>query len=303
MHSQEELNVEKEVEQTEKIEAQQRKKRAAKVKRLKTTAQRGVIATEGAAVYVGPDFDSKPITFLEKGRKVVISRAPQEGQGGIGLFYRIKINGRLGYIADVDVVPQFKVNKNLNVEDNPAFDTPIQEDEDDTKDDDEPIYFRKWVGGGAGVLQFTETFQGKDLSSDVMMISAKLTGPDLLSTLPLDMNFNIALSVPEYYQKELNARSVEGFFFNFDILLPVPLSEMGPVVLYAGLGPYMTFTKFSFKIGQDSFIDSQELRLGASIMAGLAVQFSNNWIVRIEPKYVWEKTKYLGYFATLQYRL
>lgn len=273
-------------------------------------AQKAVVATEGAAVYSEPDFDSRPLTFLSQGKKVTISQKTYPGRSGIGIFHRIRYTKKaLGYIADIDVVPEFKKGaKGKKRDKNPEFkesenlqskrDPEEEQDDEEESNSNEPIYFRKWIGGSIGTLDFGEKFQGETLRSSSTVLGFKLTGPDLILSPPLDFNLYLGWGIPSYYEK-IGVKDGSGLFIVSDLLLPIPLLEWGRMMLTVGLGPMLSYTRFNLKI-RNSSIDSHEVRIGLVLGSSLSFQVHRNWLLRVEPKYYWEKTKYWGFLGSVQ---
>jgi hypothetical protein len=279
--------------------AKSKKKSSSKSGKKKVPAQMAVVSTDGAAIYEHADFDSRPLTFLEQGRKIIIARQPTAGRGGIGSFYKTRVGKGLGYISDVDVVTKFKQAPSSNrLEANPAFDG-VGEDEDEEDNPNEAQYFRRWIGGSLGLMGFAEKFSGKESSAQSFGFGIKLTGPDILVGIPLDYNLYMSWGLPKYYN-EIKAKGGTGFFMIGDIVLPMPVADWGKSGFTIGLGPMFSYSRFGFKVRNSTF-DSQEIGLGAAFMGSFHFVLGPKWIVRIEPKYYWEKTKYLSYFGVLQH--
>lgn len=263
--------------------------------------QVAVIAIEGAAVYQFANFDSPVIEYVKAGTKVIASIRPRVGIGGFGAFYRVKLpSGKLGWIADVDLTTQFKDDpKTKNKTDvNPDFEALKEEEEMKGR---EEIYFEKYIGGSLGMVQFSEKFDGRELSSDVPVFGFRAVGPGLIGDgPPLDFSFLFSIEAPDHYTAFANGPAT-GFFVLTDVILPFPIMETKKSLFGLGLGPMLTYTNFQVAV-RDTAIDSQEIRIGAVSSLNYMYRFSN-FAVRLDGKYYFEKTDYLGfYFSFLFFR-
>lgn len=278
-------------------------KTTAKPKAKKSQAQAAVIGPEGATIYQFPDFDSQVLISLSGGKKVIIAQKPVTGAGGLGLFYRVKYAaGKLGYVVDTEVIPQFKRNtlRAQKKTKNPVYDQ-VTEEQQLAKQGLDPIYFSRYFGAGLGSVDFTEKFAGGKLHEQVTMYSFRVTGPDLLfEGPPMDVHVGFSLNPPDYYKK-YSVAAPSGFFIFGDISLFMPFLERPNSLLYYGLGMMMTYTKFKVKINNFDYIDSQEFRVGAVGDVGYAFRFGR-WLARADVKYYFERTSYLGYWLTVQHQ-
>lgn len=268
--------------------------------KTKRRSQKAFVEVDGASLYSKPTFDAPILDYLRAGTQVLATLKPRKGFGDFGLFYMVKTaQGKVGYMADTDLVPEFslKNSKKKPVSKNPVFEQAKEAKENPNR---EPLYFTRYVGGGIGMLGFSEKFSGKKFSSDVMMMALKMSGPGtLFDGPPLDFNFAFSLSAPEYY-KEFSRGPAGGFFLFTDLLLNSPLFEIdnGNGLLFYGIGAMITYTKFTPVVSSTTF-DSQELRLGAALSLGYAHRWGK-YALRWDSKYYYEKTDYLGHWLSFQ---
>ncbi len=268
--------------------------------RARTPAQNALVQTEGAAVYQQPNFDAPVIDYLKAGQKVVISKKSAQGIGGLGIFFRIRTPaGKMGYIADVDVIPEFSQSKYRTDEKvtNPEFQK-AKTEVADRKANRPSIYLTRYLGGHLGILSFSEKFSGQTLKDNVTMFGFRMTGPGVLfDGPPFDLNIQFSPTVPGYYLSFASAPP-SGFFFHGDFMPILPALETTNGLLYYGLGLMWTYTKFNVLVRNTTF-DSQELRVGLAGGLGYGQRF-NDWILRADIKYYYEKTAYPGYGLSLQ---
>lgn len=259
----------------------------------KVAAQRAIVQTEGAAVYQLPDFDSKMLGYVPQGVAVIASQKLYKGRGGFGLFYKVRTSEKIiGYMADTDLIPALSKTKKGSKE-NPEFQD-LKEKQ--LNPDREPAYFTRFIGGGLGLLQLSEKFEGRVLSSNEMVVNFKMVGPGTLGIgLPLDFNFSLGPRVPEYYQQF--ARGVGGgFFLHSDLLLVLPFIESEKQVLGYGLGMMLNYSAFKVTVS-DTPVDSQELRIGGAASLNYTRRFGR-FAVRFDSKYFYERTAYFGHFLS-----
>lgn len=262
----------------------------------KAKAQIAIVQVEGAAVYKFPNFDAPVIEYLRAGSKVIATLTPRQGIGGFGAFYRVRLkNKTLGWMTDVDLLPQYKKSDrpSKEVEQNPEYKKIEKKAKDSQR---EPIYFSKFVGGHVGLVQFTEKFDGRELSSDSILFGVRAIGPGLLfDGPPFDFSFSFSLEAPDHYKEFANGPAT-GFFMMADMLMPFPIIDGTNGMLTLGLGPMVTYTNFQLRIRTSAF-DSQELRLG--LVSSLAyMQRFGTFAMRFEGRYYFEKTEYFGGFLS-----
>lgn len=284
----------------EKAKSKQSKKKKAKAKdsRGEAKGQWAVVQTDGAAAYKVPNFDSPVLEYLESGRKVRISQKIFQGIGGFGAFYKVKISEKIfGYIADVDVLTEHKARVSgrsiAAVQKNPFSRSPEAEDLSQV-----PIFFTRYMGGVFGSVNYAEKFSGNRLSSSETIFGFRLSGPGaLVDGLPLDFSFLFHSGAPTYYSERIAEGNPSGFFLISDVFMPYPFLQTSNALVSWGLGLMGTYTRFNLLI-KNTIFDSQEARVGLAAQLGFTYRFGR-FAVRLEAKYYYEKTDYVGYFATI----
>lgn len=271
-------------------------------------AQRAVVAVDGATVYQAPSFDAPVVDYLPRGQGVIASRETVEGAGGLGLFYRVRLpDRRVGFIADVDLVPEFQegaqsgrtAGRPGRERTNPDF----REAKAEAKNPDrQPYYFTRYLGALVGQMNYSEKIADRKLSDTVTLLGFKMTGPGVLfDGPPLDLNVKFHWAAPKYYEKFSGAPAT-GFFLYGDGLLLFPFLDLRSSLIYYGLGPMWTYSRFRVRVREGAFeryIDSEEFRIGLTGLAAYGLRF-DKYTVRAELKYHFEKTQYFSYGLAVQ---
>ena len=163
------------------------------------------VFTDGGSVYSKPDFDAAVTDYLAFKTPLSVSRNAIPGEGGLGLFYRVKYGDKVGYMADTDIRMSQKgsssssdrrdARKGKKKQDSKAWD----DDEDERAKSKKSMYLRRYVGLALADMNYTEKFGGKNYSSQMMMYGLRATGPGILwDGPPIDINIWFTLAAPSY---------------------------------------------------------------------------------------------------------
>ncbi|MCB9026841.1 MAG: hypothetical protein H6625_11020 [Bdellovibrionaceae bacterium] len=264
------------------------------------SAQSAIVQNSGAAIYKERSFDSDPISYLEAGQKVRISRKKYPGKDGFGLFFKVIVSKSLkGYIADVDVIPQFTKTKfTKKIKDNPEFEDYDKKPEKKK----EPMLFTRYFGAQLAFVNYTELISGRKLSSKTTLYGLKMTGPGfLLEEVPLDIDILISITPPSYYDEYLTTAPATGFIFVSNLALKMPFYDAKNLIIYYSLGFTGSYTNFKIPIGSSN-LDSQEVKVGVIGGLGAAMRFSEKYFFQFDTKYYYEKTQYVGYGASFGFQ-
>ncbi len=258
-------------------------------------------------MYQLPDFDATVSDYLDYHAPVYILKKPVPGQGGMGLFHRVRYKNKSGYMADTDVRMSGKEIEKERAKNADSKTAKKSEKKNKSKawdQDDEaamgpqPIYFTRYFGGALSRVDFTEKFSGKKLHDNMWMAGLRMTGPGtLFDGPPLDFNFWFSYQKPGYYRQITN-EAPSGFLLFGDVMAMFPLLDKKNLLLNYGAGLMWTYTNYKVSIGNSHF-DSQEFRVGFDFDFGLAYRIQQA-LVRLDAKYYWEKTQYLGYLLSVQ---
>ena len=170
---------------------------------------RARVVVDGAAVYQLPNFDSSIVRYLDHGQKVKVSRETFSGAGGLGSFYKLKLNRELGYIADVDVKAIHKKGSKKrksrkkskkskkkapkeDAEEKSGLEEPGWEQESETETEDSADGESDDSKESAGVFEsllFGPTYQGHFAGEGASynFFGLKVFVPQILGDLPLEL--------------------------------------------------------------------------------------------------------------------
>ncbi len=273
---------------------------------------RASVVTDGAAVYTKTDFDAPVVGYLSFKSPIWVTKKPVPGTGGLGLFHRVRFKDKAGYMADTDIrisgkeiekekekekTPENSKAANAKPEKQPKSKA-WEEEEESTGRGKDPLFFSRYLGVAASRVNFTEKFSGKRLSDQMLMYGLRMTGPGVLfDGPPLDFNFWFSMQKPSYYSK-LTDTSASGFLLFGDVMAVLPLIEGKKTLLYFGLGLMWTYTNYKVT-AKNSHFDSQEFRVGADLGLGVAQKFGR-YCARLDTKYYYEKTAYVGFIGSFQ---
>jgi hypothetical protein len=270
---------------------------------------RATVVTDGGSVYSQPDFDAKVVDYLAFKTSLHIQRKAVLGQGGLGLFHRVRYNNKIGFMADTDIrVVENEPEANSTPPAGSADKTTKQNKKNRSKAFEEeemkrkePLYFSRQIGAALASVNFTEKFSGRKLSSQTLMYGLRLTGPGaLFDGPPLDFNLWFSLQKPGYYKDF--AQEAKGFLLFGDIMAMLPLIEWKNGLINYGLGLMWTYTNYKVTIknkNEAGRFDSQEFRVGADFDLGVAFRIKPV-VLRADAKYYFEKTQYLGFVGSFQ---
>lgn len=265
-------------------------------------SQIGIVSFDQTPVYKSPDFDSVPVDYLPKDKKIKISTKVYKGPTNFGSFYKVVYyKGKkkiVGYIADNEVVPKYKRGGKDKVA-NPVFEK--MEDFKEMKGKDSVLYSR-FIGATGGVVDYVESIQGVSKSALTNLIGFKLTGPGtIFDGPPIDIEFSMTLQAPDYYKLYTDKVSGNIFFGHIYLLLPIFENKNG--LAYYGFGPMMAYSRIQITVGNGAVvanpIDSQEVRIGGLFAVGYAHRFGN-WGLRLEGKQYIEKEQYVSLTFSVQ---
>lgn len=292
----------------EAASAQKKSKR-----RTRDTGQTGLVIVDGSAIYQAPNFDSPVLEYLDRGKKVFISKRVYRGVGGLGAFYKVRLRPRsYGYITDVDIEVDGDSSSSRT---QPTDDSTIDGDptvlQPDLEDESEPfvadgsgIYFTRFLGPTIQMVNYTEVLNNAKKSSAMQVFGGKLSGPgSWLGGMPLDFEVLAAFSAPDFYDKI--ASSTSGFMVMAHMMPMFPFVTANRYVLYYSFGPMLRYSSFKVKLKSQPTapdIDSQEMALGFNVGLGFAWQVGQRYALRFDGRYTYENESYFGAGAAFQFQ-
>ncbi len=272
-------------------------KRPATPAKKKVSWARAVIINDGAAVYLRPDFDSVVQDYLGVEMKVLVSRKPVRGLGGMGLFHQVRYGKKKGYIADTDIKAMKVAGDDAPPPRKKKSASKMWEEEEEAALGKAPLYFRRYLGGALAMVNFSEKFSGRKLSDDMLMYGIRMMGPGtLFDGPPLDFNFWFTVDKPDYYSKFASG-TPNGFMLFGDVAFMMPFIDVKDWLATYGLGLMWVYTSYRVPVKSQTF-DSQELRVGLDVTAGVSRRMFGKYLLRGDIKYYIEKTQYMGYMLS-----
>lgn len=257
-------------------------------------SQKGTVLSEEAFVYQNADFDAPVIASVHRGENYDISI------GRKGPFYKIRLKpGSLGWIADNDIVPganrvpERKVNPNapkMKKKKAPAAQTP--------KKKSKPFVIEDYRGPALEYLPFREETLGGDRKENLLFYGFKWAGPNLIvdGDTVTDATVLFHYGAPRYY-KDATGNDASGWIVLANFLLQSNQSQGRDVMTFYGFGPAFRYSHFNVALkasGQNTNYAADDMTLGAVFDAGIALR-RDNYALRADAKYYWEKNTYLGF--------
>lgn len=306
-----------------KLKSNQKSNTNLKVKpkpKSKDAGQSALIKVDGSAIYEYPNFDSPVIEYMDRSKKVKISKKIYPGIGGLGAFYKIRVKkGVYGFIADTDAeVTGKKLSEKGKSDDDDEDDQKLEEeggadptqlqssmygdsDESEVKDS---FYLTRYVGFSYATYNYAEVLRSQTEVAQTAMLGAKISGPlGVMGGIPLDVNILFATAAPDFYGEI--ASSTSGYMIISDALVTLPLYESKSALVYYGFGAMLRYSSWRVQLKNQpnkAAVDSQEIGIGAAAMAGAAFRLGQKFVLRGDGRYYYEKEKYFGYGLALQFK-
>lgn len=287
-----------------------------KPKPPKDPGQKATVSVDGSAIYEYPNFDSPVLEYLDQGKSVKVSKKIYPGIGGLGAFYKIRIRpGVFGYITDTDVKLNSKSSGRASVDDRDDDEDMGDDDPtrlmDETKNEEDAdsnpensLYMIRYLGLAAYNFNYSEVLRNQTETSATSMFGVKYTGPTgAMGGMPLDINLMFTATAPSFYNEI--ASSTTGVMLIGDAVAMIPLYDSRSYIIYYGAGLMLRYSTWKVLLKQQPgrpALDSVELAVGAVGDFGLAVRLSRQFLIRADAKYYYEKEKYFGLGAAIQYK-
>ena len=294
-----------------KAPSKNQKNKIRKRKKRRNSGQAANVVVDGSAVYRAQNFDAPVMEYLDRGKKIRISKKVYPGIGGLGTFYKVRLRkGVYGYITDTDIeisgtkgVLNTKKQLSRSKEDSSPNPLEIQ----DSLEREEPsvnfgssVYLTRFLGLSFSSVDYSETIAGSKKSSKESLFGLKLSGPGkVMGGMPLDIELKILASAPSFYS-DFSTASGYMLMGHAYAMFPIVLDTQRHV-LYYQFGPMLKYTAFDVKLDASSLnVDSQEISLGLGLGLGYALRFTKDWLVRFDAIYQNEAESYLEMSAALQ---
>lgn len=254
---------------------------------------------EQVQVYEKPNFDSVVVGMVRVGETYDISKNTFNNA-----FYKIRLKpGVLGYIADTDIQPLFKVaSGSANRPEKNGKKTKKKSASKRSK----TFEFTRFGGLTYALVDFTEDTLGGKPHENLGFLGAKISGPNVLleGLLPMELNLLFYSGAPSYYAKA-TGRAASGLIFLGNILFQSYWPQTPRVMTYFGFGPMFKYSKFDVEMKDSATTKYQsysleDMTLGAAFELGIAFRLGSA-ALRFDYQYFWEKQMYGGFTGALQW--
>jgi hypothetical protein len=111
------------------------------------------------------------------------------------------------------------------------------------------------------------------------------------------MNIWFSLDKPGYY--DIFSTGINGFMMFGDIMAMLPLVNLDDWVVSYGLGVMWSFTRYRVMV-QGENTDTSDFRVGLDAGLGIGTRIGKHNVLRVDAKYYYERTQYLGYVLSFQ---
>lgn len=256
------------------------------------SAQNATVILDGALVYKDADFDAPVITTLKRGDIYRISKNTK------GPFYKIRVKpGMIGWVADVDVKPGI-----VKLAPPPQAPKELKPLEGEGLPKNKPFFATRYRGPVLMMVDYSEKTLGKERSAQTLFYGLKFNGFNTVFSgeIYTDANLLFFSGAPDYYSK-MTGRGSEGFIFIADFLLQTVLPQNKWLLFFYGFGPMFKYSHFKLEVpdgGSTTMYTADDMNLGVVFDLGWGFQIGKASL-RVDAKYYWEKTKYLGYGLNL----
>lgn len=260
---------------------------------------KATVITDGAMVYLKPDFDSEVMGYAEAGKVYDISNKKFNQA-----FHRIRLSkGKIGYIADNDLdLSNVKGAKAKSKSSDKKSDrkSEVAKKERPLR----PYTESQYAGFQYAQINYSEKTMGRLNRSALDFIGIKLSGPDLVFSGPANTEVNMLLagSAPGYYEKA-TGRGAGGMVLLTNILFQNANSLGKEAGYFYGFGPMLKYSRFDVQLGSGSSVKQynlEDVSLGMVFNLGAGFRFSKI-SVRADYTYFWESESYSGLGVSIQY--
>jgi len=286
---------------------------------------KGKIVVDEASVYAAPSFDSEVVNTIPKDTEVLMSRRKFDG-----IFHRVLLpNKTTGFVSDDQIVSLEKKSEKEIVK---KADEPVEEKKEKPKDktelrkknakkavakkseDQERFESAKskvfkftdtrWFGLTFSQIQFREDTMGEKLSENLQFIGFKIVGPDVLieGPAPTEINFQIYTQAPGYYSRK-TGRDASGLIFITDFMSKQNTALSKSLLFDYGFGLLIRYSRFNVALLDETTVRTYRLEdivLGLKFALGLGFRLTDQFAIKADAFYNWEKQSYIGYGLTLQ---
>ncbi len=263
-------------------------------------AQKAIISGEQTYIFQQPNFDAEVVTILTPGKTVYFI-----SQGKWGPFHKIRLEpGKTGYVIDSDIRilkdPKIKnqiISKNADEEKAGGRKSKKRRHAKSFKN------ARYW-GAALQMTDFTENTMNNIRHQYLPFYGIKISGPH--TVLEDDTNLEVDLLLhwgPPSYYTDATTNTAAGFIVITDLLWQSLQQQSKNVMTFFGAGPMFRYSHISstLTIGNTkSEYALDDMVIGAAFNAGMVTRI-DQYALRLDAKYHWEKQKYWAIGLAFQY--
>jgi hypothetical protein len=263
-------------------------------------AVKAVIVAEQAYIFKTPSFDGEVIVILGPSTKVY-----SVSKGKWGTFHKIRLEDKqTGYVLDSDIrfvtndeIKQFEKHKT-------KFENSKKKKESQKKDTSgRSIEGRRYVGPAVQVTNFTEDTMGSLRSQTITSFGARWSGPSyFMEGSYTETNILLYWGAPGYYA-DATGNAASGFILLMDWIVEMTQLQSKDTMTMFGIGPVLRASKIDATLTQGSTnteYSLTDITLGAVFDLGIGTRF-NQYALRFDGKYYWEKQKYWAFGLAFQW--
>lgn len=257
------------------------------------------IAVESASLFAEPDIDSQVIDYVPFGKVISAQKVKNSD------FYKIKgSDGEVAYLYS-DEVKIYRKNI-LDRSEKYHFSDEVKVKQEHNKSTTiskrkkiRPFESQRYVGLVFENQNYKEVTLGASRSEDTAFFGVKFSGFNTLVSgeVYTDTLFLINNKPPSWYQK-ISEQQVNGFILNSHFLVLNTFPRTSDSMTFWGFGPMLNFSHYDIqalnKSAQKVNYSMDDLNLGVVFNLGVALRLLDEYSIRIDGKYYWQKTQYFS---------
>lgn len=263
-------------------------------------AQKALITGEQTYIFQKPNFDAEVATILTPSKTIYFI-----SMGKWGPFYKIRLEpGKTGYVLDSDIrILKDPKNKTQGSSKN-------SEEEKDAGGKSKKRRHAKsfknarYWGGVLQMTDFTENTMNNIRHQYLPFYGIKVSGPH--TVLEDDTNIEVDLLLhwgPPSYYTDATSNTAAGFLIITDLLWQSLQQQSKNVMTFFGAGPMFRYSHISSTLTMGTTKSEyalDDMVLGAAFNAGMVTRL-DQYALRLDAKYYWEKQKYWAIGLAFQY--
>ncbi|MGE4130910.1 MAG: hypothetical protein AB7F86_04695 [Bdellovibrionales bacterium] len=250
-----------------------------------------------AELYKRPSFQSKVIETLQAGSFVHMLTKKYVGEGGLGVFYKVKTSsGKIGYLTDSDV-SQGSATAPPPIPTSPPVTAPAQPVVRPSK----PKNSAFW-GLAIGNIDYAEEVAGQKYHRGQLIAGARRVGPRWTEWgLGTNASLNLSPGAPKFLREAGAYGETSGFLILADFLIDYRFLKSSPFNVLLEAGPAIKYSKYSTNIANEKK-EANATKFGAALGLGFSYQ-QRGFMLLIDLKLNIEASTYLSEYLSLLIQL